>query len=41
METSIVYWGYIEDNGQEKGNYHSILGFFRGKWKRRVWVAPV
>ena len=41
MDTTIVYRGYIEDNGKEKGNYHSILWLYRGKWKRRVRVAPV
>ena len=27
METTIVYWDYIGDNGEENGNYHSILGW--------------
>ena len=22
METAIVYWGYIGDNGKENGNYY-------------------
>ena len=22
METTIVYWGYIGDNGKEQGNYY-------------------
>ena len=26
METTIVYWGYIGNNGKENGNYYSILG---------------
>ena len=25
METTIVYWGYIWDNGKENGNYYSML----------------
>ena len=30
METTIVYWGYIGDNGKEDGNNYSILGVYRG-----------
>ena len=30
METAIVYWEYIGDNGKENGNYCSILGVYRG-----------
>ena len=26
METTIVYWGYVGNNGKEHGNYYSILG---------------
>ena len=32
IEIIIVYWHYIglyRDNGQENGNYHSILGLYR------------
>ena len=29
METIIVYWGYIGNNGKENGNYCSILGLYR------------
>ena len=29
METTIVYWGYIGNNGKENGNYYSILGLYR------------
>ena len=25
METTIVYWGYIGDNGKENVNYHIIV----------------
>ena len=28
METTIVYWGYINGNGKENGNYYSILGLY-------------
>ena len=28
METTIVYWGYIGNNGKENGNYYSILGLY-------------
>ena len=28
METTIVYWGYIGNNGKEHGNYYSILGLY-------------
>ena len=31
METTIVYWGYIEvilGYGKENGNYYSILGLY-------------
>ena len=27
METTIVYWGCIGDNGKEHGNYFQGLGF--------------
>ena len=30
METTIVYWGYIGNNGKENGNYYrrfSVQGF--------------
>ena len=30
METTVVYWGYIADNGKQNGNYYSILGLYRG-----------
>ena len=30
MEATIVYWGYIGNNGKETGSYHSILGLFWG-----------
>ena len=30
MEATIVYCGYIGDNGKENGNYYSILGVCRG-----------
>ena len=33
METTIVYWGYIGDNGKQNGNYYSILGLCRGNGK--------
>ena len=26
METTIVYWGYIGDNGKENGNYSGYWG---------------
>ena len=29
METTIVYWGYIGNNGKENGNYYSILRLYR------------
>ena len=36
METTIVYWGYMGDNGKENGNYYSILGVILGlSWKRK------
>ena len=25
MQTPIVYWGHIRDNGKQNGNYHSTL----------------
>ena len=28
METTIVYWGCIGDNGKDNGNYSSIWGLF-------------
>ena len=28
METNIIYWGYIGDNGKENGNSHNILGIY-------------
>ena len=32
METTIVYWGYIGIiNGEENGNYYSILGSYSDK----------
>ena len=44
METTIAYWGYIENNGKEHSNYHrdlvlgslppGLLGF-RGLGSRR------
>ena len=30
METTIVYWGYIGENGEENGNYCSMSGLYRG-----------
>ena len=27
METAIVYWGSIADNGKENGNYYMVPGF--------------
>ena len=30
METTIVYWGYLRDNGKENGNYYSIIGYILG-----------
>ena len=35
METTIVYWGHIGNNGKENGNYHSILGLYWEEWKRK------
>ena len=35
METTIVNWGYIGDNGEENGNYYSKLGLHTGQWKRK------
>ena len=32
METTIVYWGYM-DNGKENGNCYSILGLHRENGK--------
>ena len=28
METTIVYWGLYWVNGEENGNYYSILGLY-------------
>ena len=28
METTLVYWGYIGNNGKENGKYYSILGSY-------------
>ena len=25
METTVVYWGYSRDDGEENGNYYGIL----------------
>ena len=34
METTIVYWGYIRDNGKENGNYYNGLHTARLSWER-------
>ena len=40
METAEVYWGYMGDNGKEKGNYYnSILGLYWGKWKMETAIV--
>ena len=28
METAIIYWGYIWNNGKGNGNYYSILDIY-------------
>ena len=28
MEATIVYWGYIGDDGNQNGNYYFILALF-------------
>ena len=33
VETTIVNWGYIRENGKQNGNYYSILGLYRENGK--------
>ena len=32
METTIVYWSYIGDNGKESGKYRDYWGYIRSFW---------
>ena len=44
METTILIWGYIGDNGKENGNYYINLGLYRDNGKKKmettilIWV---
>ena len=30
METTVLCWGYIGDNGKENGNYCILIGYILG-----------
>ena len=41
METTIVYWGYIGNNGKENGNYYSMLGGILGIMEKKMETTIV
>ena len=37
METTIVYWGYVGDNGKENVSYYNVLGLMPEGLEARVF----
>ena len=36
----IVFWVYIGENGNENGNYYSILGLYRENLNQAIILSP-